>query len=257
MRARRADRRLVVVVSPHFDDAPLSLGQSLRDGVLHRHTVRVEVPFGRTNWTRWVHPTPGRAATVGFWRRIEETSAALRFGYRWRAGRWSEAVLRTGDLAAERLLVPDADLTGEPLVDEMERWLAELAAGSRTPRTPRRPDLLLVCAGLGGHVDHRIVTTAALRLPAGCGVPIGFYEDRPYVSHLDEAERDRQLAALGDDLESVAVSGPVTLATHRRIRRSYPSQIERYFEEAMAHDRRRGAHELVWFRQGDRPTWFA
>ena len=69
----------MTIVSPHFDDVPLSLGQSLRDGALSRCDVRVRVAFGRTNWTNWVHPTASRATPIGWWRRLEESVAARRF----------------------------------------------------------------------------------------------------------------------------------------------------------------------------------
>lgn len=251
MSAPDGSRRLVVVVSPHFDDVPLSLGQSLLDGALSRCTVRVHVAFARTNWTRWVHPTPGRAPAVGLWRRAEETAAALRFGYRWRAARWSESLLRTGELDPAAFLDPDRDLTDDPLLDELARWLRELA----DPADGAAPDLVLVSAGLGGHVDHRLVALAAARVDGSLGTPVGFYEDRPYASYLDHAERDRQLAVLGPAPEPVEVSGPVRASTQRSVRRCYPSQIDGYFTAAMRHDLAAGAPERVWFPAGRRPDW--
>jgi hypothetical protein len=80
------------------DDAPLSLGQSMLDGVLSRCRVRVVVVFGRTNWTRWAHPTQGRARPVTGWRRAEETAASLAFGYRFRVDEARDA----GESLAER-----------------------------------------------------------------------------------------------------------------------------------------------------------
>jgi LmbE family N-acetylglucosaminyl deacetylase len=123
------------------------------------------------------------------------------------------------------------------------------------------PDLLLVPAGLGGHVDHRIVALAAASLAGGAGsdggqgAPLGFYEDRPYVAHLDPEAVTAQLAALGLELEARAVSGPVSAATQRRVRRCYPSQIDEYFVEAMERDLAAGAVEQVWFPAGTVPPW--
>jgi hypothetical protein len=241
----------VTVVSPHFDDVPLSLGQSLRDGALSRCDVRVRVVFGRTNWTNWMHPTAGRARAVGWWRRLEESVAAASFGYRWTAAGWDEALLRWGAMDDERLLDATADLSDEPLVGRIGRWLEQVAAASQD-----RPELLLVPAGLGGHVDHRIVALAAATVRTQLAVPVGFYEDRPYVAYLDERERSDQLDSLGVELESRAVSGPVRPETQRRVRRAYPSQIDDYFVAAMERDLAAGAVERVWFPLGAAPAWF-
>ena len=244
--------RAVLVVSPHFDDVPLSLGQSLTDGALRSCRVQVRVAFGRTNWTRWVHPTPRRAPLVGLWRRAEEAAAALRFGYRWRTGSWQESLLRTGELDPAIFLDARRDLSGDPLIDELASWLAELVAPPRGPR----PELLLVPAGLGGHVDHRLLALAGVAVSASTATLVGFYEDRPYVAYLDDAELHEQLSFLGGDPEPVHVSGPISAETQRRVRRCYPSQIDDYFEESMARDRRSGARERVWFPAGTRPDWF-
>jgi hypothetical protein len=211
--------------------------------------VRVPVAFGRTNWTTWVHPTPGRARPVGWWRRAEEAVAARSFGYRWTAAGWQEALLRWGTIDNERLLDPWADLSDEPLVDELAGWLRSVADGADAP------ELLLVPAGLGGHVDHRIVATAAARVAGVLRCPVGFYEDRPYTAYLGADEIDAQLATLGLDLEVRTVSGPVSGSTQRRVRRAYPSQMDPYFLDAMARDVGAGAVERVWFPVGSAPAW--
>ena len=242
----------VTVVSPHYDDVPLSLGQSLRDGVLSGCDVHVRVAFGRSNWTSWVHPTPSRAPYVSWWRRGEESAAGLLFGYRWTAAGWEEALLRTGDHDPDHLLDRSRDLASEPLVVELTQWLR--AVLERPVKGPR-PDGLLVAAGLGGHVDHRILAFAAARLVGVVDRPIGFYEDRPYVAYLDEAGIAEQLAPLGLDLVPHAVSGPVSRSTQMWARRCYPSQMAPFFEEAMDLDRDRDACERVWFPAGVRPPW--
>jgi LmbE family N-acetylglucosaminyl deacetylase len=245
-------RRSVTIVSPHYDDVPLSLGQSLSDGALAATDVRVRVAFGRSNWTNWVHPTRSRATPISWWRRIEETVAARSFGYRWTSAGWEEALLRWGTAGGDRLLDETADLSDEPLVPELAAWLQDVAAGGGGDR----PELVLVPSGLGGHADHRIVALAAARVAPELPVPVGFYEDRPYVAYLDHDAIEAQLAPLRLDLEVRAVSGPVTAATQRRMRRCYPSQIDRFFVEAMEHDLSAGAVERVWFPVGTAPAWF-
>lgn len=247
MKARPA----VTVVSPHFDDVPLSLGQSLRDGVLSSCEVSVEVVFGRTNWTNWVHPTRSRAGMISRWRRLEETMSARRFGYRWRSADWEEALLRWGVVAGgDRLLDPGADLSVEPLVAQVGDWLVQLVGSQKGS-----PEMVLVPAGIGGHVDHRIVALAAVTVRDRLGVVVGFYEDRPYVSHMEPDQVDAQLEALGLELDPVPVSGPITESTQKRVRHCYPSQIDDYFVAAMRRDVAEGHVERVWFEPGKVPAW--
>lgn len=242
----------MTVVSPHFDDVPLSLGQSLRDGALSSCDVTVEVVFGRTNWTNWIHPTRSRAGMISRWRRFEESLSARCFGYRWHSSDMEEALLRWGVVAGgDRLLDPGADLSTEPLVTRVGEWLVETLGGS-----VGAPELVLVPAGIGGHVDHRIVALAAVDVRDRLGVAVGFYEDRPYVSHLAQDQVVAQLGALGLELHPVPVSGPISLSTQKRVRRCYPSQIDDYFVEAMQVDVAEGSSEQVWFEPGAAPAWF-
>lgn len=242
----------VVVLSPHFDDVPLSLGQSLRDGTLSVCDVDVRVAFGRTNWTQWVHPTRPRARWIGLLRRSEEWRASRRFGYRWRAADWEEALLRWGDLDPDRLLDHHADLSGDPLLVELTDWVRRQAEGATTGGPP---GLLLAPAGLGGHVDHRLLALAAAAARPHCAVPVGHYEDRPYAAHLSPERRAAAIAEVLDRPTAVEVSGPVSESTHRIVQRCYPSQMDDFFRSAMITDRRSGAVERVWFESGGAPSW--
>lgn len=241
------------MVSPHFDDVPLSLGQSLTDGVLSRCEVRVRVAFGRTNWTTWVHPTAERAAVVSWWRTLEEQVAAWSFGYRFTAARWPEALLRLGLDYSDRLLDPEVPLGDDPLVGELAAWLESVAR----PVGASPPDAVLVAAGLGGHVDHRLLALAAASVAPVADTPIGFYEDRPYAAYLDRVEIRRQLAPLALELERHTASGPIAARTQWRAKRCYPSQMSPYFEDAMHLDVVDAASESVWFLLGAEPRWWS
>lgn len=235
--AAQVGGRRVLVVSPHYDDVPLSLGQSLLDGALsHAAAVVVRVVFGRTNWSVPVHPTARRAPVVTAWRRLEEALAAARFGYRVRAAPLQEVILRTGALDPESFR-DGRDLGDDPLVDRV----AALLWAWRT-----EADAMWLPAGLGRHVDHRIVARAGVRLVSEGVDGIAFYEDRPYTAHLERDELEAQLAELGLDLEPVEVSGPITEVPQRWVRRIYRSQMDPYFVEAQRLDRAHGDAERVW-----------
>jgi LmbE family N-acetylglucosaminyl deacetylase len=239
-------RRGITIVSPHFDDAPLSLGQSLLDGALSAGRVRVVVVFGRSNWTRWVYPTRRRAPAIGLWRRAEEAAAQATFRYRVDVGHHEEMILRTGHTDPEVLRDAAAAAEEDPLVERLVPWLR---------RVRGRGDLVLFPAGLGNHLDHRIVAAVGVTLAGEHDDHLAFYEDRPYVSFLDAAERTAQLARLGLALEPADVSGPVTERLHRALRRCYPSQISAEFVDAMSRDLGAGARERLWFPAGRVPPW--
>ena len=265
--AERRERKEIVVISPHFDDVPLSLGESLRSGLLSMHRVRVRVAFGRTNWTSKMHPTPERAGVVSKWRRLEETAAGVMFGYRWTAANWSEVVLRDGNLDSSSFLDPLVDLGDDPLVSDVAEWILDIAdstvhgkrnaLGRRTGSGATSPDLILVPAGLGGHRDHMIIAVAAAGLLGRLGVPVGFYEDRPYSAYLSSVERAEHIGRLDSSLEPRRVSGPIRRSTQQMVRACYPSQMTSYFTDAMDLDRDSKDVDTVWFPSGKAPEWLS
>lgn len=229
--------RHVLVVSPHFDDVPLSLGQSLTSGELSRaRHVRVRVVFGRTNWTTRVHPTRGRTSLVSAWRRGEELLAAARFGYTVRVQPLEEVILRSGSLDPVTFRGPAA-LDDHPLVDRVTAMIRVWSGLA---------DVLLLPAGLGRHVDHRIVAAAGARaVRAGLGT-VAFYEDRPYTAYMSDADIAAELAELGLELEAQDVSGPIEEKTQRAVRRIYRSQMNDYFTDAQRRDTEYGRSERIW-----------
>lgn len=242
-------RPRVLVLSPHYDDVPLSLVTSLTSGVLAECEVRSLVVFSRSNWTRWFTPTRRRAPLASAIRRREEARAARRFGYTWGRAGFEEALLR-GDVDSSTLLDRTNDMTGHPLTAEVAVRVADEVRASG-------PAVLLAPLGLEGHVDHLTVTAAALTPEVGGLVPVAFYEDRPYAGHLDLDGIAAQAARLGAGARPHEVSGQITEALQRQVMACYPSQEDPYFEVGMAGDLARGAVERVWTRPGtDLPAPF-
>ena len=227
---------VVTVVSPHYDDVPLSGGQSLVDGDLSRAEVTVWVAFGRTNWSVKMHPSRRRAPVITLWRRAEEQLAARRFGYRVRSDSLEEVILRTGSLDSESFR-NDEPLDEDELVIRLVALMKRWRGGA---------DELWVPAGIGRHVDHRIVAMAAAELVRGGETGVAFYEDRPYAADYDDGEMLGEMAELGLDLEPRIVSGPVRESTHRAVQRIYRSQMDDYFLAAQRKDLELGRPERVW-----------
>ena len=227
----------VLLISPHFDDAPLSCGQSLLDGVLSRHDVTVGVVYGRTNWVRFFHPTRGRAPIARAIRQGEELVNARRFGYRLTVGRREEAILRLGATDTATYLDPTFDAADSP---ELAPTLRLMQGWASTQ------DVVLAPLGIGDHIDHQLCAEAGRRL-VPLGIPTAWYEDRPYACGLD----DDAVAASAPGLSPIAISPPIGELKAGRI--WYPSQFDDYFLEAMAHDIGRAAKERIWV---DDPTAF-
>lgn len=229
----------VLVVSPHYDDAPLSLGQSMLDGELSRHTVTVGVVFGRSNYTRYFRPTRRRWPLASGIRLAEELRNARRFGYRLRLARLPEVILRTGSGDSSTFLSPDIDVSSDgalsPVIGLLRRWST-------------RYDQVVVPMGVGDHLDHRLVAEAGRRLSAESPGTISFYEDRPYASWISDDEIEPVARRVATDpsrpLERRDMSGPTTATKQTTI--WYPSQFHPSFIDAMAGDIAGARREHVW-----------
>jgi len=224
----------VLVVSPHYDDAPMSVGESLLHGDLRSERVTVGVVFGRSNWVKYFHPTTRRWPLATAIRFMEEVVNASRFRYRVRVASLPEWILRTGIAETAEYLDQARDVSADPLVDEVYRVLL---------RWSRRADLILVPLGVGGHVDHLIVAAAGRRL-ADSRRPVRFYEDRPYACWLDdEALTAAALVTVPHGAPS-PISGPI--GGRKRDLIWYPSQVGGFFDEAIGLDETRQRCERVW-----------
>ena len=215
----------VLVLSPHYDDAGLSLGQSMRNGPLRRCRVTVGIVFGRSNWQRWFAPTRSRTPLVTAIRRVEEAHAALRFRYRFVTAPHEEAILRLGSTDTRNYLDPGIDAAADPVFDGVRRTIAGWAGDA---------DLVLSPLGLGDHLDHRIVAAAARSLAIDDEVPTGFYEDRPYASTMGDEEIAAHVESFEPRLTRRPLSEPVNDEKHRRL--FYPSQFDPFFTDAIRVD---------------------
>lgn len=156
----------IVVLSPHPDDAALSIGATIaRRAAAGDDVVVVTVCSGVSD--------PARL--------VEDRTAIERLGAR---GLWlgaHDAPLRGIDVSWSSLCdrEPDADFVAEVRARIAVALVSEEVGGDTGTRQ-RGADAGVVWAPLscGGHVDHRAVVAAALDLR---GVTLALYEDRPYA----------------------------------------------------------------------------
>ena len=176
--ADEADTAEVIVVSPHPDDAPLSLGGRMlarRLGARKAGVADLVINvFSRTAWTRF----PRQLADA-------EHIAAVR-------AEEEELVARLAHLRLRMLGLPEAMLRGHKLADvftaaftqdddivrgQLTNALTKLAAAN-----PKATWYLPL--GIGNHIDHRIVQQGSLAALQQARVPeeqILFYEELPYA----------------------------------------------------------------------------
>ncbi|MEP7119735.1 MAG: PIG-L family deacetylase [Byssovorax sp.] len=217
-----------VVLSPHLDDAALSVG-----GLIARRTAAGESilvvtiaagsppahailsPFAASFHRAW-----GLDATDAVAHRRREDEAALAIlGAGGMRLEWLDAVYRRPELYDT-----EAALFGEPAADDRLQIELSAALAPILAASPRA--LVLAPLAVGGHVDHRIVHRAAVEIAAQ-GREVAFYEDLPYATMPDAVAQRR--AALGFD------TGPVTFditgALDRKIAAilAYSSQIGSLF----------------------------
>ena len=233
VRSSRVGGLKILIVSPHYDDAPLSLGQSLMDGVLSDHEVTVGVIYGRSCYTRWFFPTPRRTRLATTIRQVEERVNARRFGYRRRWAKLEEAGLRLGSNHTDVILNPETDPRADPSFEEaralVTSWMADY-------------DATIFPLSIGDHIDHRIATAIGLDL-LDAGEMVSFFEDRPYINFTDTPTAE--LAhAVRPGLEARTVSGPITVEKYNTV--WYPSQMTPLFYASLKQDDAEQQSEHLW-----------
>lgn len=158
-----------LVVSPHLDDAVLSLPARLASASRRGEQVVVLTVFseGDANYPTRRAEDLAALATVG--------AAAVHLGLR-------DAPERRGLARTFRALV-----LGELADDDAD--MAEVHRVLTARISALAPDAVLLPLGVGEHVDHRIVHAVHTQLPGR----VGFYEDRPYalVQHAVRARLRR------------------------------------------------------------------
>lgn len=181
----------LLVLSPHLDDAVLSIGGSLHQWVQEGLRVLVATqfagdappkvsPFALELHGLWGFKSPTEVMPA---RRREDLAALGFLGVSARHGDLQDAVYRRSadggwshpDLAALRRSETD-DPMFRPLLEQLDAL--------------PMADRVLAPLGAGAHIDHQLVHRAAQRLFAG---RLCFYEDFPYAERL----KARLLAVAG------------------------------------------------------------
>ena len=161
----------VVLLSPHPDDVAYSLGGMLANQPFPGATL-ISV-FTQSCYT--ILPGPWSARHVTELRRSED-----------------EAYARMHGLALEHVGLPDSAMLG---MGDVEQLSADEQNDARRPAVRRAlariltgAEILVTPLSLGGHIDHRLVTSVVRELTCEGTINVArhlAYEDLPYASELD------------------------------------------------------------------------
>ena len=217
-----------IVLSPHLDDAALSIGGTIARFTAAREPALV-LTIAAGSPPPDAIPSPLAAALHRAWGVTAHGAVARR-------RREDEAAMAILGAEAQRLDQLDAiyrlparydteaALLGEPAAED--RLEIELA-GQLAPILAASPRaLVLAPLAVGGHVDHRIVHRVAIDL-ARRGRDVGFYEDLPYAMKPSAVELRR--AAIGRDLAPETFDITATLDRKIAAILAYTSQIASLF----------------------------
>jgi LmbE family N-acetylglucosaminyl deacetylase len=215
----------ILIVSPHRDDACFSLALTLEAWAVQRHAITVLDCFTRSRNAPYadllgVHENDELSFLSAVARREEES-------FRRRFRNLAILDLNLKDAAIRLRCAPEELCTRA--FEPTDTAVARIRSAVETQIATGRVDAMLLPLGIGGNVDHVTVREAAL--PLAERVPVGFYEDMPYVAWSGGAadEVERAVAELctrtGKSLLPMSHTVPDAVRRKRSYLLSFPSQV--------------------------------
>lgn len=239
-----------IFLSPHFDDVAYSCGGTLGVQVSTGLRPLVITVFGGVSqettlspFALAIHRKMGfsqDAASVNATRRREDVAAMNLLGVDYLWLDYLEAPYR----GTPPYYINDNELMGGD-VHRGDSWIDEELAGILVALRKRLPDTVWYAPlGVGRHVDHQIVCSAADRLTQ-LGAKVNLYEDFPYVVRQAGALTER-LEEFGNALEPALVEMSQMLHLRQQASAKYVSQTAMNFgdEKAMFASIARYAHGI-------------
>jgi LmbE family N-acetylglucosaminyl deacetylase len=241
----------IVVVSPHRDDAALSLGLTIQGWLRARHAVTVVNCFTRTVYA----PFSDAESLHANDRMSYVTALRLREDETWQR-------LSGRGLTLVDLRLKDAPIRIRCAVDEVCQ--TPVNAEDKAIEKIRKAlsaltiDALVLPLAFGDHVDHLTARDAAVACATDT-LPTTFYEDLPYVARdVDLAGIDVRARQMGGHLAPVLLPADSSesideaVAKKLKIALCYDSQIDDATARSIAEfSRHYGGRERIW----SNPAW--
>lgn len=245
--------RRLLVVSPHLDDAALSVGATLAHRALRGGNSEVVTVFAKSNPVQ-ISPVAtqfhqecrlGSDAVAA--RKQEDAAAMSILGTTPHYLSFLDAIYRR-DADGNWLCRHRRQMFQHPIKIEMS-LVTEVGQALAGFADRVHPDLVMTCAGFGNHIDHAVTREATMRWAAREHIQMLLWEDLPYM--FGKAIR-------AEEAGKPLTSAPPDLAWARKWRaiRAYPSQISMMWPnesdwqgKLMTHALARGSGrpaELLW-----------
>jgi LmbE family N-acetylglucosaminyl deacetylase len=220
-----------IYLSPHLDDGPLSCGGRIAEQVAAGEHVRVVNIFAAVpEYTRLsafaahLHNAWGEPIDPVGMRRAEDGRVMQRLGADSEYWEYCDCIYRSSGGAF--LYTTNAEVFG-PIHPTEHSLVAGLSARVHRIVESNSRTTLYVPLGVGGHVDHIVVRTAALAL-SSMRARIVLYEEFPYALESGAVQAARE--ALGHRLTSEQV--PIDAEVKSRILSEYRTQVRALFGDA-------------------------
>jgi LmbE family N-acetylglucosaminyl deacetylase len=198
--------REVLVVSPHLDDAVLSAGGRIAHLATAGARVTVFTVFAGvptppySSVARAFHRSWGLDDNAVHHRREEDRRAIDHLMANAVHGDYPDAIYRT-DSSGRWLISSGSQPTKHTAEDEGE-LTRTITVTVQELIGSLRPDLVLTCASVGDHIDHRHTCYAVRAAAKASGVALRLWTDQPYSSWTDEPFSPKTLGALPDALSA-------------------------------------------------------
>ena len=203
-----------IYLQPHFDDAALSCGGAMRQQTSFGQRTLVITVFGGQP-PEGLQPSPFARQNSQIMSLPESPAAAV-------AARRAEDEAAVGSLGADVLWLDylDAIYRGSPALYQSNEALFGLVSDGDHALDEELGALFLTIAeraplaalyaplGVGHHVDHQLVCSAADRL-AQRRINVKFYEDFPYVSRPGALEARQNELRIPMEYELTEISGQI------------------------------------------------
>jgi LmbE family N-acetylglucosaminyl deacetylase len=198
--------RDVLVVSPHLDDAVLSAGGRIAHLATAGARVCVFTVFAGvpappySSVARAFHRSWGLDDDAVHHRREEDRRAINHLMARAVHGDYPDAIYRTD--SSGRWLISNGSQPTRQIAEDEAELTRTITVTVRDLIDSLRPDLVLTCASVGDHIDHRHTCDAVRAAATTSGVTLRVWTDQPYSSWTDEPYSPQTLGALPDSLST-------------------------------------------------------